>query len=267
MECVEKRDFLEYLKNRIARIEKVIGDVDFYEETNNVNEIKLLKTKSYNLKNSSNSSISTSINKEPENENEKEKKIENDKENEKETDIYENSSFFNDVKLSLNSISLENINANREELLEVIKKHRHKNSLSIHICVIKFIIQHIFKDFLCDVYNKYNDFYVYIHSNNAADVYNTLECKKNILVSHIDFMKTYCNKIRQIEKLKSYINSVQISETDVYFERLEKIEKTNEQLFSKIAEINSNLENTAYKYGIMMQLISKIILKYKQFVS
>lgn len=255
MDSAEKQAFLEYLKNRILKIERVIGDIEFFEDKD-CNSSQGAKTPD-NKTNGLNSPrrLSGELI-----ENETEKEVEKLKD----LDIYENSTFLEEMRASLQDVPFENINANKEELLEMIKKHKHRNSFSLHLCVIRYILQQISKDFACDIYNQYNDFYVYIHSSNVVDVFHTLECKKNIILSHIDFMRGYCDKVKQIEKLKGCINSVQITETDIYLDRLEKIETVNEQLHTQIAEINNTLQNVAYKYAMMMQLASKIILKYKQ---
>lgn len=270
MDSAEKEAFLEYLKNRILKIERVIGDIEFFEDKdyNSSQEAKTPDNKANGLNRSPNLSGELAEN---ETKNETKKETENEVEKEveklKDLDIYENSTFLDEMRASLQDMPFENINAKKEELLGMMKKHKHRNSFSLHLCVIRYILQQISKDFACDIYNQYNDFYVYIHSSNVVDVFHTLECKKNIILSHIDFMRGYCDKVKQIEKLKGCINSAQITEVDIHLDRLEKIETTNEQLYSQIAEINNTLENVAYKYAIMMQLASKIILKYKQVFS
>ncbi|CRG97021.1 conserved Plasmodium protein, unknown function [Plasmodium gallinaceum] len=239
----EKKAFLDNLKNRMLKIEKVIGDIKFYE--NNSKEKTSEENKDCYL-NESNIII-------------------DDKDNEIKSE--ENKNIFNELKSYLENIPFDNFNANKEELIEMIKKHKHKNSISVHLCAIKIILQQISKDFLCDIYNHYNDFYIYIHSNSIVDVYNTFEYKKNIILSHLDFMRNYSSKIKEIVKLKENINSYKISETEIYMDRLKKIENKNELLFSKISEINTSLEDVAYKYGVMMQLASLIFLKYKSNIS
>ncbi|CRH02811.1 conserved Plasmodium protein, unknown function [Plasmodium relictum] len=239
----EKKEFLDNLKNRMLKIEKVIGDIKFYENN----------SKEQISKDNKNCYISELYD------------TNDDKDNEIENE--ENMKIYDELKSCLENVPFENFNTNKEEFIEMIKKHKHKNSISVHICAIKLILQQISKDFLCDIYNQYNDFYIYIHSNNIVNVYNTFEYKKNIILSHLDFMRNYNSKIKEIMKLKENINSYKISETEIYLDKLNKIENKNELLFSKISEINSSLEEVVYKYGIMMQLASLIFLKYKSNIS
>ncbi|ETW29926.1 hypothetical protein PFFCH_02699, partial [Plasmodium falciparum FCH/4] len=49
---------------------------------------------------------------------------------------------------------LDNLYKKKEELIEIIKKHKHTNSIAIHVCTIKLILQQISKDFLNDIYNQ-----------------------------------------------------------------------------------------------------------------
>ncbi|ETW29919.1 hypothetical protein PFFCH_02692 [Plasmodium falciparum FCH/4] len=68
----------------------------------------------------------------------------------------------------------------------------------------------------------------------------------------MDFMKSYSSQIKEIIKLKDSINSYMMSETELYLERLNKIEIKNQLLFSKISSINNSLEQLAYKYGLVV---------------
>lgn len=271
----EKKVFLENLKNRMIKIESVIGDIDFYDHQRSKFSLKTQRNESSafsidkgrtfssfytsNTCNLSNANIVSNPSNEIENDNENEK----EKEKENGQEIEDNKNIYEELKACLECVSLDGINVSKEEVLKILQKHKHKNSISVHICVMKFILQHISKNFLCDIYNQYNDLYVYIHSNSVIDVYNAFEYKKNIILSHLDFMKNYCNKIKEIMKLKEHINSTRIAETEGFSEKLEKIESQSEMLFSRISTLNASLEETAYKYGTLMHLASRVIMKLK----
>ncbi|SOV23926.1 conserved Plasmodium protein, unknown function [Plasmodium sp. DRC-Itaito] len=222
----EKNKILDNLKNRLFKIEKVIGDIKLYEINEDVNDPLI------------------------------------DKDDKKEV-VEEHQNCYDEIKEYIENINIDNLYKKKEELIEIIKKHKHTNSIAIHVCTIKLILQQISKDFLNDIYNQYNEFYIYIHSNNILDVYNTFEYKRNIILSHMDFMKSYSYQIKEIMKLKDNINSYNMSETELYLERLNKIEIKNQLLFSKISSINTSLEQLSYKYGLLMKIASLIILKNK----
>ncbi|SOV17032.1 conserved Plasmodium protein, unknown function [Plasmodium sp. gorilla clade G2] len=222
----EKNKILDNLKNRLFKIEKVIGDIKLYEINEDVNDPLI------------------------------------DKDDKKEV-VEEHQNCYDEIKEYIENINIDNLYKKKDELIEIIKKHKHTNSIAIHVCTIKLILQQISKDFLNDIYNQYNEFYIYIHSNNILDVYNTFEYKRNIILSHIDFMKSYSYQIKEIMKLKDNINSYNMSETELYLERLNKIEIKNQLLFSKVSSINTSLEQLAYKYGLLMKIASLIILKNK----
>ncbi|VWU51801.1 conserved protein, unknown function [Hepatocystis sp. ex Piliocolobus tephrosceles] len=257
----EKKVLLEALKNRMLKIESVVGDIKFYDKQEKNNEKKWDNNET-NL-----NGVEKGIYKHKNNENMDENNSTIYENKNKDTEEFTNQSYTNQINSSLKNISSDLLNTNKEELIAMIEKHKYKNSISIHICIIKFILQQISQKFLCDIYNQYNDFYIYIHSNSILDVYNTFEYKRNIILSHLDFMKSYSSQIEQIAELKKYINSYKMSETDTCLNRLNKIESKNELLFSKIATINSCLENVAYKYALMVQLASLIITKNKTNIS
>ncbi|SBS88814.1 conserved Plasmodium protein, unknown function [Plasmodium ovale] len=255
----EKKSFLEELKNRMLKIEGVVGDIKFYDkissEKNKIDSRDKPFEHSDNEPNTDHRDhLDISI---PTNE------IKNEEIGERE----ENQKQLDEIKACLEHVPADLIRTNKEEIVEMVKKHRHKNSISVHICTIKLILQQISKEFLHDVYSQYKDFYIYIHSNSILDVYSTFEYKRNILLSHLDFMKSYSSQIKKIMELKEYINSYKISETDILLDRLNKIERKNETLFSKIASVNSSLEDAAYKYALMVQVMSKIISKHAPSVS
>ncbi|SCP03666.1 conserved Plasmodium protein, unknown function [Plasmodium malariae] len=226
----EKRSLVNNLKDRILKIERVIGDIKFYEKPNNENKTE-------------NDDIFYDCSENQVHNNNKSKEHEQSTENQK---------YLDEIKSCLENVSLENlINTNKDELIEMIKKHEHKNSIAVHICIIKLILQQISKEYLQDLYSQYNDFYIYIHSNSILDVYNTFEYKKNIILSHLNFMRTYSAQIKNIMELKEHINSYKISETEIHLDRLNKIEDKNDMLFEKVSAINSSLESLAYKYAIM----------------
>ncbi|SCM26796.1 conserved Plasmodium protein, unknown function [Plasmodium chabaudi chabaudi] len=230
----EKKKLLENLKHRMLRIERVIGDITFYD-------------KNSQLKKCSEKSI----------DNKKNNLIDEHTECSNQLDGFENSDEYKNnldqIKLSLQNLSIDLCDEKKkDELIEIVKKHKHNNSISVHICIIKLILEQISKDFLHDVYSQYKEFYIYIHSSSILDVYSAFEYKRNIILSHINFMKCYSSQIKQAIELKDYINSQKISETDSFMNRLNEIEAKSRALFSKISAINASLENVTYKYALIV---------------
>ncbi|GAB69212.1 hypothetical protein PCYB_146410 [Plasmodium cynomolgi strain B] len=218
----EKKTLLENLTNRMIKIEQAIGSIKFYEKGKDAKRIRKDGT-------SFGSGVKTVEGREKD---------------------YHNKSIVSFDDHQDNDRDL--LGTHKDEMVELIKKHGHKNSVAVHICTIKLILQQIAKEFLHDIYAQYNDFYIYIHSNSILDVYNTFEYKRNIILSHLDFMKTYSQQVQKIMQLKGNINSYKMSEAELHLERLHKIEQKNEALFSRISAVNASLEDVAYKYALMV---------------
>ncbi|CAD2114277.1 conserved Plasmodium protein, unknown function [Plasmodium vinckei petteri] len=240
----EKKKLLENLKHRMLRIERVIGDITFYDKNSQLK--KSPSEKSFD--------------------NKKNNLIDEFTESSNQFDGFENSDEYKNnldqIKSSLQNLSIDFCDEKKkDELIEIVKKHKHNNSISVHICIIKLILEQISKDFLHDVYNQYKEFYIYIHSSSILDVYSAFEYKRNIILSHINFMKCYSSQIKQAIELKDYINSHKISETDSFMNRLNEIETKSRALFSKISAINVSLESVTYKYALITKIFSLILSK------
>ncbi|KMZ84640.1 hypothetical protein PVBG_00420 [Plasmodium vivax Brazil I] len=171
----EKKTLLENLTNRMIKIEQAIGSIKFYEKGSGAKRLRKDGTSFGSVK-----------------------AVEGGEKD-----------FLNKPLVSFDDDDL--LGAHKDEVVELIKKHGHKNSVAVHICTIKLILQQIAKEFLHDIYTQYNDFYIYIHSNSILDVYNTFEYKRNIILSHLDFMKTYSQQVQKIMQLKENINSYKMS--------------------------------------------------------
>ncbi|GAW83759.1 hypothetical protein, conserved [Plasmodium gonderi] len=258
LNCKEKKALLENLTNRMLKIEHAIGSIKFYEKGNNAKKFPDDEKFANDEKTFENGDSEYLNRSHASSDNGKNDDIEPSREDEKD---------FNEIKSRLENVSQDLTGIHKDEIIETIKKHGHQNSMAVHICTIKLILQQIAKEFLHDIYNQYNEFYIYIHSNSILDVYNTFEYKRNIILSHLDFMKSYSNQIQKIVELKEHINSHKMSETELYLERLNKIEQKNEVLFSRISSLNSCMEDVAYKYSLMLQAASLIISRQKTNIS
>ncbi|SCN63539.1 conserved Plasmodium protein, unknown function [Plasmodium chabaudi chabaudi] len=239
----EKKKLLENLKHRMLRIERVIGDITFYDKNS-----QLKKNSEKSIDNKKNNLINEFT------------ECSNQLDGFENSDEYKNN--LDQIKSSLQNLSIDLCDEKKkDELIEIVKKHKHNNSISVHICIIKLILEQISKDFLHDVYSQYKEFYIYIHSSSILDVYSAFEYKRNIILSHINFMKCYSSQIKQAIELKDYINSQKISETDSFMNRLNEIEAKSRALFSKISAINASLENVTYKYALITKIFSLILSK------
>ncbi|ANQ10803.1 Uncharacterized protein PCOAH_00052840 [Plasmodium coatneyi] len=265
----EKKTLLENLTNRMIRIEQAIGSIKFYEKGSNAkglpkegtsfgSVVKTVESRGDDYLNKAVVSFDDDRGDHHGDDEGNEVGPEPSREDEED---------YNEIKSRLENIPTDLLGTHKDEVVELIKKHGHKNSVAVHICTIKLILQQIAKEFLQDIYAQYNDFYIYIHSNSILDVYNTFEYKRNILLSHLDFMKTYSQQVQKIMQLKENINSFKMSEAELHLERLKKIEQKNEALFSRISAVNAALENVAYKYALMMQAASLIVSRHKPNVS
>ncbi|EUD66095.1 hypothetical protein C922_03565 [Plasmodium inui San Antonio 1] len=279
LNCAEKKTLLENLTNRMIRIEQAIGSIKFYEKASDAK--RLPKDGS-----SSASGVKTVEGREEDylnkpivsfdgpHDNDGDEHHDDDRhdhhghdEGQRAEPSREDEEDYNEIKSRLENVPTDLLGTHKDEMIELIKKHGHKNSVAVHICTIKLILQQIAKEFLQDIYAQYNDFYIYIHSNSILDVYNTFEYKRNIILSHLDFMKTYSQQVQKILQLKENINSYKMSEAELHLERLQKIEQKNEALFSRISAVNVALEDVACKYALMMQAASLIVSRQKPNVS
>eukprot|EP00366_Plasmodium_knowlesi_P004973 XP_002262471.1 hypothetical protein, conserved in Plasmodium species [Plasmodium knowlesi strain H] len=258
LNCAEKKKLLENLTNRMNKIEQAIGSIKFYEKESDTKGLRKDGT-------SFGSGVKTVggkedyLNKSIVSFDDDHGDHHSDHEcNEADAEPNrEDEEDYNEIKSRLENVSTDLLGTHKEEIVELIKKHGHKNSVAVHICTIKLILHQIAKEFLHDIYAQYNDFYIYIHSNNILDVYNTFEYKRNIILSHLDFMKTYSQQVQKIMQLKENINSYKMTEAELHLERLHQIEQKNEALFSRISAVNAALENLAYKYALMVSARSE----------
>ncbi|KJP88685.1 hypothetical protein AK88_01566 [Plasmodium fragile] len=271
LNAAEKKTLLENLTNRMIKIEQAIGSIKFYEKGSDAKRLRKDGTSfGSGVKTVEGSRENNNINKPivsfDDDRHDHHDHYGDDEEQQAEQSR-EDEEDYNEIRSRLENVSTDLLGTHKEEVVELIKKHGHKNSIAVHICTIKLILQQIAKEFFHDIYAQYNDFYIYIHSNSILDVYNTFEYKRNIILSHLDFMKTYSQQVQKIMQLKEHINSYKISEAEVHLERLHKIEQKNEALFSRISAVNAALEDVAYKYALMMQAASLIVSRHKPNVS